>query len=634
MTGEPHHDAGDGAGGPAAAHGELRTWLRAITDIAGAVTQHRPLSALLDLLARSACELMGYDFCAVLLANESEGMLQICGSYGLSAEYASEVGRSLSFRMGPQSSAETPSSRAFVSGQPVAVEDVLADPTFRPWGRIAKQQGIGALIAVPLMVNGRAVGTLNGYRSRPYRFPQDEVLLLGALANLAGTAIETARLRDNELETIGELETLNSSLQAQARLLKQAEEIHRRLTVVALGSGGVEALVSVLAGLVDRPVLVEDAAFGVLAVAAHEGLTVDAPPPTVRSEFDLPPDVEGRLVDVPSWPGATPDAPRVSAPIFLDDDLVARFWMPGRVEDLGPLQRRAVEHAVVVIALQLIRERTALDVEWTLRGDLLGELLSDSPSDSVTLLPRARHLGHDLTRPHAVLVVRTDPTDGDPASSGGSDSRRVLRLVRTSMRSSTSIPLATISGEYVVALWPAPGDCGEPTPEEAADAIRRNWSRASSSTRVSVAVGEPCEDIRAYAKAFRMQRGALELARLQGHRDRTITLPRMGFYGLLLQLDEPSVLSQFAQETLAPLRAYDAARQTDLVGTLQTYLAHDLNTARTAAALFVHPNTVALRLKRIESLLGLVLARPESLLHLKAALMADDVLRLGRHGPS
>ncbi len=634
MPGESHqHDAKPRgmlpAADPATVHQELRTWLRAVTDIAGAVTLHQPLSALLDLLARSGGELMGYDFCAVLLANESEGMLEISGSYGLSAEYESQVSSSLSFRLGPQPSGETPSSRAFLTGLPVAVEDVLRDPSFRPWGRIAKKQGIGSLIAVPLMVNGRAVGTLNGYRSKPHHFEQDEVLLLGALANLAGTAIETARLREHEQATIGQLQTLNSSLRAQARLLQQAEEIHQRLTAVALGSGGVQALVSVLAGLLDRPVLVEDAALGVLAMAVHQGATVDAPPASERTDLEPALDTEGGLIEVPPWPGARPYLPRISVPVFLDEELVARFWMPGRAHDLGALQRRAIEHAVVVSALQMIRERTALDVEWALRGDLLAELLADNPSDSVTLIPRARHLGHDLSQPHTVLVIRADLEDGDARSSTSSEQRRILGLVRTAAQSTASPALATISAEYVVMLWPLPRKAGDLTSEEVAESIRKHVSKGGSRSTISVAVGEPCQDLTGYAQAFRRQRGALELARLQGYRDRTITLPGLGFYGLLLQLDDLSVLGRFADETLGPLRDYDDARKTNLVETLRSYLAHDLSTARTAKALFVHPNTVTLRLKRIESLLGLQLARPESLLQLNAALMAHDIGRVG-----
>ncbi len=606
-------------------HEELRTWLRSVTDIAGAVTLHRPLSVLLDLLASKAGELMGYEFCAVLLANEQRGLLEISGSFGLSAEYASKVSSSLSFQLGSQLAGESPSSRAFLTHLPVVVEDVLVDSSFRPWGSLAEEQGFRSLVSVPLLINGRAVGTLNGYRAQPCRFHQDEILLLAALANLAGTAIETARLAEREQQTIDQLQRLNTSLQAQALLLEQAEEIHQKLTSVALRAGGLGTLASVLAGLLSRSVLVEGPNFEVLAVAAHAGGMVDAPPTGSRV------DPEGVLLEVPAWPGAAQDCSRISVPVFLDRELVARFWLPGRVAELSALDLRAIDHAVVVAGLELMRERTALEVEWALRGDLLAELLSDRSMDSMTIIPRASSLGHDLRWPHAVLVVRADVTEDAAEGPTGNEQRRVLKLVQASTRSTTAPPLATIRDDYVVVLWPVPRSSSgtDLTADEAAESIRQHCARGLAESTVSVAVGPPCTEVREYAEAFRMQRGALELARLQGHRDRTITLPSLGFYGLLLQLDAPSVLKNFADQTLAPLRHYDAAKHTELVATLQAYLNHELNTAQTAAALFLHPNTVGLRLKRIESLLSVSLTKPEHLLLLKAALMTNDVLGVG-----
>ena len=51
-----------------------------------------------------------------------------------------------------------------------------------------------------------------------------------------------------------------------------------------------------------------------------------------------------------------------------------------------------------------------------------------------------------------------------------------------------------------------------------------------------------------------------------------------------------------------------------------------MSVGRTAAALFLHQNTVGLRLKKIEEVTGLSLQQPESWLQLKLALMAADVL--------
>ncbi|MFJ9711007.1 helix-turn-helix domain-containing protein [Streptomyces sp. NPDC101234] len=68
-------------------------------------------------------------------------------------------------------------------------------------------------------------------------------------------------------------------------------------------------------------------------------------------------------------------------------------------------------------------------------------------------------------------------------------------------------------------------------------------------------------------------------------------------------------------------------RATDLVTTLRTYLDHDLNTNATAEALYIHPNTVGLRVRRIESLLGVRLTSVGDLTTLRAALAIDDITR-------
>jgi DNA-binding PucR family transcriptional regulator len=138
-------------------------------------------------------------------------------------------------------------------------------------------------------------------------------------------------------------------------------------------------------------------------------------------------------------------------------------------------------------------------------------------------------------------------------------------------------------------------------------------------------VGHRCPSVQDFRSAVRTARGALELARLHGA-DRTVTLPGLGVYGLLLQLNDPRELVRFAEHTLAPLRDYDARKNAFLVQTVRTYLEQGMNVTRTAAELYVHPNTVGLRLKRVEELAGLSMQQPEALLRLKVALMAQDVL--------
>jgi GAF domain-containing protein len=571
---------------------EVRRWLAGVGSIAAAVNATAPLPELLDLIARTACELTGYEASGVLLVDEARRSLRISGSEGLSAEYVAEVNERHTIALGSGPLAEGPSSRAFVTARPVPIGDILADPSFEPWARLAHGHGYRAIAAVPLLVGGEPVGTLNCYRRVVHEFGADELALLSTLASQAGTALQSSRLI--------------TSLTEQRRLLEQAEEIHRELNTVALRAGGVQGVAEALARLLGRPVLVTGQDGVTAANAPHGGVQL-APEELVDADL---PDVG--LGDVP-------DTGRVTAPVLLGREVVARLWLPGSLAALGELDRRAIEHAALVCALEYLRRRTAVEVEWSLRADLLADLLSGTVSGSVP--SRAVSLGHDLSRAHTVMVASLDGVS-DPRQG-----RALLGVVQTVADRCRPRPLVTSSGEHIVVLWPDAQRGYDVA--AAADAVRTTARRVLEGSTATVVIGHRCDQVEGFRSAVGTARGALELARLQGA-DRTVSLPGLGVYGLLLQLNDPRELARFAEHTLAPLRDYDERKNGLLVRTVRTYLAQRMNVARTAAELYVHPNTVGLRLKRVEELTELSLQQPESLLHLKVALMADDVLGIAR----
>jgi sugar diacid utilization regulator/GAF domain-containing protein len=598
-------------------HVELQRWLAGIARIAAAVNAPVSLAELLDLVSQTACELMGYRFCAVTLADHERGVLVIEGSHGLSAEYIAGVNADHPIVLQPGDPDQAPSSLAFTTGQAAKLADLSSEPTFRPWGGVARDMGFLSMIAVPLLVSGRALGTLNCYRREVHEFGREETDLLTTLADQAAIAIETARLRTREASTIAHLRELNRSLAEQHALLQQGEQIHHELTAVALRAGGIGSVAGVLATLLRRPVLVHDPAGVPLASSPYEGRTLDAPPHDATADDAREALPEG-LTEVSDWDGAAAPGPRLTAPVLLGGEVVARIWLPGRLVDLSPLDRRALEHAATVSALELLRVRTALEVEWRLSGELVSDLVSGNPAALATITSRAARLGHDLTRPHAVLVVKGDPGARAP------DVQDLLNAVRSVSTSVHPRPLVSTLAGYVVALWPATGgDIGNCV--RSADAVRRSVLAYTGAT-ASVAVSRPCATLQDHPAGFRLARGAVELSQLRGSRDVSVTLADLGVYGLLLQLEDTRELVRFAEGLLRPLREHDAARGTSLLETVSTHLRHDLSTAATAAALYVHPNTVGLRIRRAEELLGLSLSDVESLAQVKVALMADDVL--------
>ena len=63
---------------------------------------------------------------------------------------------------------------------------------------------------------------------------------------------------------------------------------------------------------------------------------------------------------------------------------------------------------------------------------------------------------------------------------------------------------------------------------------------------------------------------------------------------------------------MASLVAYDEQYATDLIGTLESYLANDCNMNQTATAIHAHRHTVSYRLDRIRELQGSTRAGPRT----------------------
>jgi PucR C-terminal helix-turn-helix domain len=74
------------------------------------------------------------------------------------------------------------------------------------------------------------------------------------------------------------------------------------------------------------------------------------------------------------------------------------------------------------------------------------------------------------------------------------------------------------------------------------------------------------------------------------------------------------------RRVIGPLEDYAERRESDLIGTLETFVASGLDRRGTADRMHVHPNTLDYRLRRIQELTGLDLRRPGDLALVTLAL--------------
>lgn len=568
----------------------LERWLDALAGIGAAVGGDEPVADLLDRVARTACTLLGFDFCGVFLPDQTGRALTIVGSHGLSAEYVAQVNATRPILLDVRGDEEAPTSLAYRTGEVVWLEDIELYPGFA-WGGVAHEQGYRALVSVPLRRAGAVVGALNGYRTAPHRFDAAEISLVSTLATQVAIALGTAQLRASEQDTIREL--------------RRAEEVHTMLTATALRGEGVAGVAAALGELLGRAVVIEDVYGERLAATG----TVDSPPTTAEADDAL---AAGRVLAA--------DGGTVAGAV-LDGGVVARLHVAAPREELTGLDIRAIQHAAVVTALELLRTRTAAEVEQRLRGSLVTDLLSAEGGDVTALVDRARRLGWDLSGDQVLVAVRCLETR---RRGGRSAVERLLAVADRMVAGVPVRPLAAVHRDDLVLVWTA----------EAADraTVRdltgRLVEHVVADGDVAVAAMAPPGAAAELPGTFRTVRGALALA-AQAATPAVLDLQQTRLDHLLLQLDDPQRLRAFARGVLGTALDYDRDRATALVRTARVLLDHELDRRAAGEALHVHPNTVQQRMRRLEDLTGLRLARPRDLLTLTAALTVAQIAGLG-----
>jgi GAF domain-containing protein len=609
----------------------LRSWMSAVSEIVGAVNAAEPLEDVLTRVAVRACGLIGFEFCAVMLADERHERLHIAGCSGLTADYLDQVSASRSLMVHPPGPGlDTPAARAYREGRTIVVPDVRDAPDYGRLRLLAPTQGYRALLAAPLRGSGELAGVIVAYSVKAREFSEPELELIELLGGQAALALETARLRAEQQGVIRELSRANHELRRGRAVLEWAERQHHQLMQLVLDEVELPGLVSALAATLQASVTVEDAEGRVLASAPAAGY---CPPPGAAVRRKRPvraalaaQESSGRgytvaRVPVPQadghpgadGPGRTTDA-AWAAPVVLDGELAGRLWVTAPPAEPEPVQLRVIERFALVVALTLLQQRHLLNVQSQLSGDLLGDLLRDGgPVRPQAFLERAATIGHDLSRPHVVAVLTVD----GPLS----PAVRLPELARTAGPPGPG-PLAGPYEGLLVLLLPA-----EPDPGKALRRILTRASRAAGSRgAVTVVAGPVARDLSEYATAFRVARGAAALRRASGPGG-FVDVRRLGLSALLLETGAPDALRRFAATALRRVEAHEERHGGDLLRTLQAWLAAGCSTAATAEALVVHRNTVSYRLGRIEQLTRRSLRDNGVRLELQLALMIRDIVR-------
>ncbi|MSU26888.1 MAG: histidine kinase [Pedosphaera sp.] len=182
------------------------------------------LADALSVITREACQLMDAKMASLLLLDDRREWLDLRASHGAGAAYLNKSRLNL---------AESLVGNVVRRCRPIQDENVQTSGRYHNVA-MARQEGLVALLSVPLVFSGQALGVLNVYRGAPHIFANEEVRILTALAELSGIAIEKARLYERIVDVEEQLRQ-NERLSALGLLAAEvAHEIRNPLTVMKM----------------------------------------------------------------------------------------------------------------------------------------------------------------------------------------------------------------------------------------------------------------------------------------------------------------------------------------------------------------------------------------------------------------
>jgi sugar diacid utilization regulator len=326
--------------------------------------------------------------------------------------------------------------------------------------------------------------------------------------------------------------------------------------------------------------------------------------------------------------------------LMRDTDDVTTLELKVAESPVGQLRMRSRAESADNALLRLVTTLIASEVERVRAPERASEeaatnfqraLLARRIADRDDLLARGKELGTDLSSGASVAVVRAHartPTEDDWR-------RRLLAVAGRGARSiasgSIASPTETDAGEIVLLVPDGDGETGRRVAAAVLRELEAGLAGFAFAIGRSRRVEDPLDLQRAYNEAL------LAINVVEGDSERTeLAYEETGTYQLLLPyMSDPVELKRFYAETVRPLVAYDEQYETDLLGTLATFLDCDANVNATASRLITHRHTIRYRFERVRELTGLDVSSTDGREKLSLGLKAMRVLGIAApRGPA
>ena len=454
--------------------------------------------------------------------------------------------------------------------------------------KLAAEHGIAAILLLGQQQNFKNIN------------PQLPTLLIETQKNIRQIQREFAKLLTNK----------------NAALNERKLQIHAQLTKLAADGVALDGLARAMLEITRHGVLIHDKRLNIIADMPSSDLQPVWKDITEQlSQLDnLPVPLQNRQQagehDIEVIQNISGGIARVIVPITVSN--VARGYLSviGMAGSLDILDHLVAEEGALICAIDMSRTKAVRETEKKLQSDLLTALLQEdlSPRDAKLWIDA---IGLDQSQAHAALQFAW-------ASPNPPSRRRLETLINGEVIRMGIKVILNPAGDAVICFCQVPAnDKGHQLALELGAQVIAQSNKEYPNSLLCCGIGSPAIDLNRWHNSFREAGLALDMATRLGE-NKPLYYPDLSIYRLLLLLENTPELKAFQEDILETLLAQE--NKNSFVETLEAYFEQKGNLSQTADALFVHRNTLAYRLKRIEEITELDINNADTALAIQLAL--------------
>lgn len=372
-----------------------------------------------------------------------------------------------------------------------------------------------------------------------------------------------------------ELDRAYRSIEKQKEDLKKALSINEKLSNVLIQGGGLAEIVRKLGESLKTPVPFDDQNFNRIEsfgdYREHElmryiQISNGKRDPLIQKLMTEKRTVELNISEDFGWRHK-----RLIAPILLKNEICGYLSLVKEQGHFDEMEIITLERTANICAIQILHERSVIEVEQRVKGEFINELLLEN-SNKKSLLYQLKLMGYHLDKPHYIFVFKLQEINGISNNQKEFDwmeYREIAEKLLYQLNSYGRKCLVSSRLDQIIAVIPKellnqtklePKAFGELL----VNIINPNYVNY----RITLGISSQCEGLHDFRGRYEEANKSIELANSSKLKTNVVTFDELGFLGLFLHAKDGQQWENFSMRLLKDLVAYDEENKGELLKTL------------------------------------------------------------------